>query len=128
MQAGKLRHRVQLQYPSDTRDAHGGITRSWSTSATVWASVEPLTGRELLDAQQVESQSDTRVRIRYYQGIAPKWRVQHGQHVYNVLHVGDVDVRNREMLLLCTGVALLSSSSSSSSSSTSTSSSSSSSA
>lgn len=75
MRAGELRHRVQIQVASDSRDAHGGNVRSWSTIATVWASIEPLTGRELFEAQQIESRATVRIRLRHYPGLTGKHRI-----------------------------------------------------
>lgn len=75
MRAGSLRHRVAIQEPVETRDDHGGITRTWNTIATVWASVEPLSGTELYEAQQVQSRVTVRVRMRPYAGLTTKHRL-----------------------------------------------------
>ena len=75
MQAGKLRHRVQIQAPTDVRDDHGGNTRTWTTIATVWGSVEPLSGRELFEAQQVHARAAVRIRVRHYEGLTTKHRL-----------------------------------------------------
>ncbi len=75
MRAGKLRHRLAIQEPVETRDDHGGITRTWSTVATVWGSIETLTGRELYEAQQVEARATVRIRIRSYSGLSPLHRL-----------------------------------------------------
>ena len=48
MEAGQLRHRVTIQQATETTDGFGGVTQAWATFATVWAAVEPLTGREYL--------------------------------------------------------------------------------
>ena len=70
MRAGQLRQRVQIQSASDVRDAHGSITRTWSTIDTVWASVEPLSGKELFEAQQVHARATVRIRMRYYEALS----------------------------------------------------------
>lgn len=75
MQAGKLIHRIQIQEPSDSRDAHGGITRTWSTVATVWGRIEPLSGRELFEAQKVESQARVKISLRPYSALTTKHRL-----------------------------------------------------
>jgi len=66
---------VQIQAASDSRDAHGGNVRTWGTVATVWASVEPLTGRELSEAQQVESRATVRITMRPYPGLTSRHRI-----------------------------------------------------
>ncbi len=76
MRAGRLRHRVQIQERVETtRDEHGGISPTWSTIATVSASVEPLRGRELFEAQQVQERTTIRVRMRHYPGLTTKHRL-----------------------------------------------------
>lgn len=44
--AGKLRHRLEIQQKTVTRTEQGGVTRGWATVKTLWASIEPKTGRE----------------------------------------------------------------------------------
>jgi len=75
MQAGQLRHRIAIQGCTDARDAHGGITRTWATTDTVWAAVEPLSGTELLEAQQVHARATVRIRMRHYTGLTSKHRL-----------------------------------------------------
>lgn len=73
--AGPLRHRVQIQAITHTRDAHGGNTQSFATADTVWAAVEPLSGRELFEAQQVHARTTVRIRMRKYPGLTTKHRL-----------------------------------------------------
>jgi SPP1 family predicted phage head-tail adaptor len=49
MRLGKMDQRITLQSRAGTADGAGGFTYGWSdfaTVPTVWARVEPLTGRE----------------------------------------------------------------------------------
>lgn len=64
MDAGKLDQRVTLQSVSSTTDAGGGRVETWATVATLWASVRPMSGRERLQADQLESPANYRVTIR----------------------------------------------------------------
>jgi len=48
---GKLRHRIALQSITTAKNAFGEDIPTWATYSTVWGSVEPLTGRELFNAQ-----------------------------------------------------------------------------
>ena len=79
MRAGRLRHRLRLQTQTETRDSHGGVTITWTTTATVWGAVEALTGWENVTADQVNSALMVRIIIRYgseWKTINSKWRVQ----------------------------------------------------
>ena len=50
---GKLRDRVTVQQATETRNSLGEVVQSWSTYATVWASVEGISSREALQQGQV---------------------------------------------------------------------------
>lgn len=104
MQAGKLRHQVTLQSNTPTRNNGGELVESWSTWATVWASVEPLDGREYFNAQQVTSEVTTRIRMRYRDGVTPQLRVAWRNRIYQVHAVIRVEERDREIHLMCSEV------------------------
>jgi SPP1 family predicted phage head-tail adaptor len=69
IEAGRLRHQVQLSSLSATQDALGGEVPSGSPYATCWAAIEPLTGQELYQAQQYVKEVSHRVSIRYLPGV-----------------------------------------------------------
>lgn len=102
MRAGQLRHAVVLQkLGTRTDDGYGGGSISETDVATVYAAIEPLTGNEFLRAGQFDATIDTRIRIRYYPGVLPEWRVKWGTRVYNIKSVADLDERHREIELMC---------------------------
>lgn len=85
MQAGALRHRVTLQRLVPVQDpATGVVNPTWATLANVWASVQPLSAREFLQAAAVSSQIVARIRIRYLPGVMPSMRILHGERTYNI--------------------------------------------
>lgn len=102
MRAGQLHEQVIIQEKSVTRDALGAEVVTWVTHAEVWASIEPLRGREYLDARQVQADVDTRIRHRYLPTVTPSMRVLWGARVYEIvsppIHVGE---RRRETHLMC---------------------------
>lgn len=56
-------------------------------------------------AQAVQSKVDTEIVIRYLSGVLPKMRVSYNSVVYDIEAVINVNLKNEEMLLLCsTGV------------------------
>jgi SPP1 family predicted phage head-tail adaptor len=97
-----LRHEVTIQQPG-TRvdDGYGGGSVVDSNVATVWAAIEPLTGNELFQAGQFNPSLSHRVRIRYYPGIRPSWKVKYGTRTFDIKSVADVDERHREVVLMC---------------------------
>lgn len=78
MRAGRLKHRLRLQESSESRDSFGEPDQSWSTTATVWGGVEALRGDEQFAANQVSSELQIKIIIRYgseWSGINTKWRI-----------------------------------------------------
>ena len=106
MFAGRLRHKVdieQLVAGSPNQTAEGAPDESWAVYLNdIWASVEPLSGRELFSAQEHHSEVTVRVRVRYRTGITAKMRVVFESKNYNILYVLDPEERHRELQLLCT--------------------------
>lgn len=76
IQAGSLTERVTLQASALGRDAIGGPTETWADSATVWASVKPLNGRQINQAQQVGAAVAKAITIRWRAGVSAAMRVK----------------------------------------------------
>lgn len=104
MQAGKLRHRVTIQERqsgSPQQSSSGAPDEAWTTRVTAYAAIEPLRGREFLEAQAVQSQVAVRIRIRYRPGITAGMRVVKGSTVYDIQAVLNMAERDAELHLMC---------------------------
>lgn len=101
MRAGRLRHRVTVEQLLVTDDGYGGQSQAWSTFATVWASVEPLQGREYFQAQQAQATVTHKVTMRHLDGVTHDMRVKHGSRALNIVSVIDTEERGRELVLMC---------------------------
>jgi SPP1 family predicted phage head-tail adaptor len=101
---GKLRHRVTIQNKVTLPDGYGGVTSTWQDVATVWASVEPLNGRELYAAQQVKAELTHRITMRYLAGVKPEMRVLFGNRTFAIEAVIDPEERRKVLQLLCAEV------------------------
>ena len=78
MQAGKLRHRVDIQDYTETQDTTTGeMVKTWGTLAVVWAAIEPLSAKEFIASQAEQSKVSLRVTIRYRDDIKPNMRLYH---------------------------------------------------
>jgi SPP1 family predicted phage head-tail adaptor len=93
MQAGKLRHRLAIMRPSEGADSFGQPQKTYGLTATVWGSVEPLSGRELFTAQQVAARVTHKITIRGRTELTPKDRVQHRGRAFELDYVMDVEER-----------------------------------
>lgn len=101
MQAGRLNQRIELQSLTSATDSFGEPIKTWATYSTVWAAVNPLYGRELLHAQQVSSESNIRILIRYNAAITVDNRVKYGTRYFDINAVINRDMGNVQMELMC---------------------------
>lgn len=84
LSAGRLQHRVQLQsfLPTrgpDTLEELG----SWSTFATVWAHIEPVSVRDFQQSAADQVEISARVTLRYRADFTPQMRIVHRGKFYN---------------------------------------------
>jgi len=100
MRGGKLRHQIVIQQTTESRNAVGEVDDTWSTFATVRASVEPLQGRESFVLSQSLAEMTIRFRIRYLDGVTPKMRISYDSRLFDIESVVHVNERGREMHLL----------------------------
>lgn len=73
--SGLLRERVTIQAPTEQQNQFGEATVTWSDVATVWGSVQGLSAREYLAAQQVDSVITHKIRIRFFEGLTHSHRI-----------------------------------------------------
>lgn len=90
MKIGDLRHRITFQKPLKTSDGYKGHTVKWQDVVTVWASIEPLTGREYFYAHQIKNEVSHRVRIRYRTDITNEMRIKHGEKIFEIESIIDL--------------------------------------
>ena len=102
MRAGTLRHRVTIQRYELVVDDYGAPLHreSWKDVATVWASVEAVSGRDFFAARQEQSEVTQRIRIRYRPDVTADMRVIHNGKVFNIV-APLPDNRGRELVLMC---------------------------
>ena len=94
----KMRHSIVIQAENPTTDAGGGQTDPWASPiviATMRAFIEPLSGREVQHAGQLEDTVTHKITIRYKSGIVAKQRVKFGSRLMNIRRVINVEEANR---------------------------------
>lgn len=114
MQAGQLRHRVNIQRKTDAQDDYGEPLDEW---VDVWvavpARIKDLSGREFWGAQQVQADVTTEILIHWREDITPMLRIVHqdAAHaglsppeytVYDITSVIADPTNRRELKLMCT--------------------------
>lgn len=104
--AGQLRERVELQWndadPNIDLDEQGQVIDRWLTHSTKWASIRGLSGVENIRAKKVHADTTTEIKLRYDPGIPldSKWRIKHGNRIFNVLSVINDGERNEWWLVM----------------------------
>ena len=109
--ASSANTRIAVQSAATVDDGYGGRTETWSELLSLWAEIEPMTGKEIYVNAQLQSRVDARITIRYQAGlsdttIAAKYRVVVGTRIYNIKAVRNLaDDMKREGIdfqqLLC---------------------------
>lgn len=102
--AGKRNRRVIIQQRSLTQDTSGGQVETWTDVAPVWAAIEPLTAREIVAAQAVQSEVSHSITILWQPAFAdPKavaaMRIVYGTRIFNIAGSMNPEERNRELIL-----------------------------
>lgn len=103
MRAGKLRHRVRIERPVRTVAASGAVAPgTWSLVRDVWASIEPLSGRELIEAGRMSSEVTHRITTRYDQDIVEMdstYRMVFRSRVFSPVSMVVPDERNESIVI-----------------------------
>lgn len=85
IRSGKLRHRLELQVASETRDpATNEVFRAWTTTATLWASVEPASGQERRLGAAITPTTTHAVEVRGGTPISPGNRLLWGTRAFEI--------------------------------------------
>lgn len=97
---GGLKKRVTILKQVRVSDGQGGFTETWQEVGTVWAAIEPISGREYYEAMQLASDVTHRVRMRYMD-LTPHEKIKYDDRVFDIIAVIDVNMEHRELEVLC---------------------------
>lgn len=93
MNIGRLSERITLQSPTEVKSRSGEVTLSWSDYDTVWASVDGLSSRDIMQAQQANVIASHRIRIRHRPGVTHEHRIRWRDRIMEIASVTDRDNR-----------------------------------
>ena len=103
MRLGPLRHKLRIEEQSQTQDGTtGAITVAWETVATVYGAIEPLSVRNFLAADAVQSKIEANIRIRYRSDINASMRIVDvaTDQIYNIAGLLPDSKTGRHFLLI----------------------------
>lgn len=104
IQSGALRHRVDVEWDDSIQDANGSPDPHWIAFGTFYASVEPIRGNEALRANQLLSEMDTRIRMRWSpltDQITTKHRILFAGNTYSIISIAHLRFERQELELMC---------------------------
>ena len=98
MKAVQLNRQLELETEVSAADGAGGYVSSWSTVGTLWAEIQPGSGREVPGEELALSMVSCRIIVRGAPPGAPSrprpdQRFRSGTRLFNILAVTERDPR-----------------------------------
>ena len=93
MRLGDLDTRLAWLKPTTTDDTYGGQTVAWATDSYAWAAVDPIGGREVLQADAVQPTATHRATTWRNDEVTLRWRMQDVEDdtLYELLSIAKPD-------------------------------------
>lgn len=98
---GALRHRVTLQRAVRTAADGGTAMISWTSAGSLFARIEPVSGREIEIGDGVAARGTHKILIRHREDIGAEMRFMEGRRVFEIRAVIDLEGRRRWRQCLC---------------------------
>jgi SPP1 family predicted phage head-tail adaptor len=92
---GKLNKRIQIMELAQISDGGGGYEDALVPVKTVWAHIQPVSGREYWQAQQAQAQISHKVTIRYTNVVNRSHVLSFNGKNYDIQYIINVDEANR---------------------------------
>lgn len=96
-----LRHKVTIERGTESQNEYGEARLTWATLTTRRAFVRPLSGRERLLAEQVQSDVTHKVTMREYTGLTPRDRFVFDSRTLNIVSVIEKSNVPHHMEVMC---------------------------
>lgn len=90
---GQLKTRLVVQQPIETPDDQGGVVRTWTAFATVWAQVTPLAARRDVEADADGATQGYRIVLRSHLSLTLQHRFSDGARIYRIAAIRESDDR-----------------------------------
>lgn len=98
---GDLRHIIEIQTNSGSRTSTGGVADNWTKHADARAAIWNWKGDEVVVNDKVTSQSYFNFRIYYISGVTEDMRIVYGSRTFEIVHIKNIEERNRVLDLVC---------------------------
>ena len=106
--AGRMRDRSTFQIYNGATDSHGDIRddldENWTDVATVWAAIDPVSGKEFYAAEQSESEVTHKIRCRYFPWLKAELRIRYRAkdtvRIFHIVSIIDWQNRHENVLIM----------------------------
>jgi SPP1 family predicted phage head-tail adaptor len=88
MDAGKLRHRIKIQKPTETKDQFGHRLKTWTDVVECWAEVRPTGSNERLVAFQMQTGQSHVITARWQavmDSVTGNHRIVFQSRLFNII-------------------------------------------
>lgn len=99
--AGALRHRIQIIRRTETQDADGYSSVAETVVRSCWARVSRTSGTEAVRANADMAEIKIRFLIRYAAGLDRKMFVRYAGMDYEIVYLNDYEDRHQYIELWC---------------------------
>lgn len=95
---GDLRERLVLEAPDETPDGAGGVIRSYTAAATLWASLAPLSSHGAIVADAQGATATHRIVVRMRSDVTTRHRLRYGSRVFRIVALRELPRRYLEII------------------------------
>ena len=90
MRAGRMDRKIVIEQLSVSQNAIGEAVETWAVLAAIWAEVNDLRGKEVIEARATQAEIDTIFRIRHIAGVKHDMRISHDGGYYNIRSISKI--------------------------------------
>ena len=99
--AGSYRHPITFQQRTTTKNEYGERLDTWTDFATSRAGIYATSGREYMNAMEVQSEMTHKINLRYIPNVTSSMRIKFGTRYFTIITIVNFQEMNRELQLLC---------------------------
>lgn len=96
---GRLNQRLLLEIATEMPDGAGGVVRGYAAGGAIWASVTPLSAREVVQASAVGVSVTHRIIMRAGLTLSPRDRLRQDTRIFRIATVREQDSSGRFLVL-----------------------------
>lgn len=101
MNPGILRHRITIQKYGPVENSIGEKTVGYQDDYSVWAKIEPISGRDRERLGKSETEVSHKVLIRYRTGITPANRIVYNGRIFDIIVPINNGELNKTLTIFC---------------------------